>query len=128
MNTQRKWLFILLGIVVVGSMFAEKIVTFYIDWIWFTNHQFDSVFWTIVLSQWGFGLDIGLLFFTLTCFPLKRMHDHSSHMPVLLSDSVRRELPLLDFIAGNLKNLLFFGPCVHYDPKLQESSLMQHVQ
>ena len=50
MNLQKKWLFILFGIVVIGSIFAEKIVKFYFDWIWFANHQVDSVFWTIVLS------------------------------------------------------------------------------
>ena len=109
---QRKWLFILLGIVTVGSMFAEKIIGFYFDWIWFTHHEFDSVFWTIIFSQWGFGLVAGVLFFTFTCFPLKRMYDHSSHIPVLLSDSVRRELPLLDLIASNLRKLMFFGPLV----------------
>ena len=71
MNTQRKWLFILLGIVVVGSMFAEKIIKFYFDWIWFANHQVDSVFWTIILSQWGFGLLITNLtrFFGLLFYP-----------------------------------------------------------
>ena len=109
---QRKWLFILLGIVTVGSMFAEKIIGFYFDWIWFAHHEFDSVFWTIIFSQWGFGLVAGVLFFTFTCFPLKRMYDHSSHIPVLLSDSVRRELPLLDLIASNLRKLMFFGPLV----------------
>jgi len=112
MNSQRKWLFFLLGTVVVGSIFAEKIIKFYFDWIWFTSHQINSVFWTIALSQWGFGLATGLFFFILTCFPLKRMYEHSSHMPVLLSDSVRRELPLLGFLAGNLKNLMFFGPLI----------------
>jgi|TARA_B100000959_G_scaffold163401_1_gene171237 hypothetical protein len=112
MNMQRKWLFILLGIVTVGSMFAEKIIGFYFDWIWFAHHEFDSVFWTIIFSQWGFGLVAGVLFFTFTCFPLKRMYDHSSHIPVLLSDSVRRELPLLDLIASNLRKLMFFGPLV----------------
>ena len=112
MNIQRKWLFILLGIVTVGSMFAEKIIGFYFDWIWFAHHEFDSVFWTILFSQWGFGLVAGVLFFTFTCFPLKRMYDHSSHIPVLLSDSVRRELPLLDLIASNLRKLMFFGPLV----------------
>ncbi|HJN99900.1 MAG TPA: hypothetical protein QGF86_03450, partial [Nitrospinaceae bacterium] len=71
MNMQRKWLFILLGIVTVGSMFAEKIIGFYFDWIWFAHHEFDSVFWTIIFSQWGFGLVAGVLFFTFTCFPLK---------------------------------------------------------
>jgi len=110
MNLQKKWLFILFGIVVVGSIFAEKIVKFYFDWIWFSNHQVDSVFWTIVLSQWGFGLATGLFFFIFTCFPLKRIFDRSSHMPVVLSDTVRRELPLLDFISVNLKHLMFFGP------------------
>jgi len=110
MNVQKKWLFILFGLVVVGSMFAEKIVKFYFDWIWFSSHQFDSIFWTVALSQWGFGLVTGILFFALTSFPLKLMYDRSSHLPVLLSDSVRRELPLLDFIAGNLKNLMLFGP------------------
>ena len=112
MNIQRKWLFILLGIVTVGSMFAEKIIGFYFDWIWFAHHEFDSVFWTIIFSQWGFGLVAGVLFFTFTCFPLKHMYDHSSHIPVLLSDSVRRELPLLDLIASNLRKLMFFGPLV----------------
>ena len=72
----------------------------------------DYVFWTIIFSQWGFGLVAGVLFFTFTCFPLKRMYDHSSHIPVLLSDSVRRELPLLDLIASNLRKLMFFGPLV----------------
>ena len=110
MNLQKKWLFILLGIVVIGSMFAEKLVKFYFDWIWFVNHQIDSVFWTIILSQWGFGLATGVFFFIFTCFPLKRIFDRSSHMPVLLSDTVRRELPLLEFLAGNLKKLMFFGP------------------
>jgi len=110
MNLQKKWLFIFFGIIVIGSIFAEKIVKFYFDWIWFANHQIDSVFWTIILSQWGFGLATGLFFFIFTCFPLKRIFDRSSHMPVVLSDTVRRELPLLDFVAGNLKNLMFFGP------------------
>ena len=110
MKLQKKWLFILFGIVVIGSMFAEKIVEFYFDWIWFANHQVDSVFWTIILSQWGFGLATGVFFFIFTCFPLKRMFNKSSDMPVVLSDNVRRELPLLDFIASNLKHLMFFGP------------------
>ena len=110
MKLQKKWLFILFGIVVIGSMFAEKIVEFYFDWIWFAKHQVDSVFWTIILSQWGFGLATGVFFFIFTCFPLKRMFNKSSDMPVVLSDNVRRELPLLDFIASNLKHLMFFGP------------------
>ncbi|MCH8156225.1 MAG: UPF0182 family protein [Nitrospinae bacterium] len=112
MNFPKKWLVILGGIVIVGSMFAEKMVNFYFDWIWFSSHEVGSVFWTIVFSQWGFGLACGLLFFALTCFPLKRTYDRSSHIPVLLSDNIRQELPLLGLMATNLKSLLFFGPLI----------------
>ncbi len=112
MNLKKKWLIILAGIVIIGSMFAEKIISFYFDWIWFKSHEVGSVFWTIVFSQWGFGLGCGVLFFALTCFPLKRTHDRTSHIPILLSDHIRRELPLIDLMAANLKGLLFFGPLV----------------
>ena len=52
MNLQKKWLIILAGTVIIGSMFAEKIISFYFDWIWFNSHEIGSVFWTVVFSQW----------------------------------------------------------------------------
>ena len=112
MNLQKKWLIILAGTVIIGSMFAEKIISFYFDWIWFNSHEVGSVFWTVVFSQWGFGLGCGVLFFAFTCVPLKRTHDRTAHIPVLLSDQIRQELPLIDLMAANLKNLLFIGPLV----------------
>jgi hypothetical protein len=27
-------------------MFAEKIISFYFDWIWFNSHEIGSEFWT----------------------------------------------------------------------------------
>ncbi len=112
MNLKRKWLFILAAIVIVGSMFAEKILGFYIDLLWFENLGFQSVLWTVLGSQLGFGLLVGVSFFLLTFGAIRYAFNKTSHLPVLLSDAARREIPLLDLLASNLKPLTFFAPIV----------------
>ena len=98
MEKMKKWLFILLAVVIGGSLFADKILSFYIDWLWFESHGIASVLWTVLISQFGFGLLVGVLFFLLTFGFLNRVHKKTSHLPILLSDQVRREVPLLDFM------------------------------
>ncbi len=108
----KKWLFILAAVVFVGSIFADKIFSFYIDWLWFESHGFSSVLWTVLVSQFGFGLLTGVLFFLLTYGFLNHVLKKTSHLPILLSDQVRREVPLLDFMASNLKLLILIIPLV----------------
>ena len=112
MNLNRKWLFLLAAIVIIGSMFAEKILAFYFDWLWFENLGFESVLWTILGSQLGLGLLVGVLFFLLTFGGVRYAFNKTSHLPVLLSDAARREVPLLDLLAANLKPLTFLAPLV----------------
>ncbi len=112
MNLNRKWLFILAGIVIVGSMFAERILGFYFDLLWFENLGFQSVLWTVLGSQLGFGLLVGVAFFLLTFGAIRSAFNKTSHLPVLLSDAARREVPLLDLLASNLKPLTFLAPLV----------------
>ena len=112
MQTIKKWLFILAAVVFAGSLFADKILSFYIDWLWFESHGFTSVLWTVLVSQVGFGLLTGVLFFLLTFGFLNRVYKKTSHLPILLSDQVRREVPLLNIMAGNLKLLIFVAPLV----------------
>jgi len=112
MNTVKKWLFILTGAVVAGSLFANKILVFYIDWLWFQNLGFESVLLTTVGSQMGLGLLVGLSFFAVTYLFLRHTFNKTSHLPVLLSDQMKRELPFLDLMANNLKPLILFGPLV----------------
>jgi uncharacterized membrane protein (UPF0182 family) len=112
MEKMKKWLFILLAVVFGGSLFADKILSFYIDWLWFESHGIASVLWTVLISQFGFGLLVGVLFFLLTFGFLNRVHKKTSHLPILLSDQVRREVPLLDFMAGNLKLIILIAPLV----------------
>ena len=112
MKDFKKWLFILAAVVFVGSMFADKILSFYIDWLWFESHEITSVLWTVVISQFGMGFTIAVLFFAATYGFLIRVYKKTSHLPILLSDQVRREVPLLDILAGNLKLLIVAAPLV----------------
>ena len=67
METIKKWLFILAAVVFAGSLFADKILSFYVDWLWFESHGFTSVLWTVLVWH-RLGLDCltGTLFFLLT--------------------------------------------------------------
>jgi uncharacterized protein len=112
METIKKWLFILAAVIFAGSLFADKILSFYIDWLWFGSHGYTSVLWTVLVAQIGFGLLTGALLFLMTFGFLNQVYKKTSHLPILLSDQVRREVPLLDFIAGNLKLLILIVPLV----------------
>ena len=110
MQTIKKWLFILAAVVFAGSLFADKILSFYIDWLWFASHGFTSVLWTVLMAQVGFGLLTGVLFFLLTFGFLNQVYKKTSHLPILLSDQVKQEVPLLNIMAGNLKLLILVAP------------------
>ena len=112
MQALKKWLFIFAAVVFVGSIFADKILSFYVDWLWFESHGIASVLWTVLVSQFGLGFLVGILFFLITYGFLMRVYKKTSHLPILLSDQVRREIPLLDIIAGNLKLLILVAPLV----------------
>lgn len=112
MEKMKKWLFILAAVVFAGSLFADKILSFYIDWLWFESHGISSVLWTILVSQFGFGLLTSVVFFLLTVGFLNHVYKKTSHLPILLSDQVRREVPLLDVMASNLRVLIFAVPLV----------------
>ena len=112
METIKKWLLILAAVIFAGSLFADKILSFYVDWLWFESHSYTSVLWTVVVSQFGFGLLAGLLFFLLTFGFLNQVYKKTSHLPILLSDQIKQEVPLLNIMAGNLKLLILVAPLV----------------
>ncbi|MFQ5449458.1 MAG: UPF0182 family protein [Nitrospinaceae bacterium] len=110
MNPSKRWLVLLGGILIIGVMFADKIIFFYVDWLWFKHLGFESVLWTTIGAQFGLGLLVGALFFLLTYGALRYTFNKTSHLPILLSDQVRREIPFLELLASNLKPLVLFGP------------------
>ena len=112
MEIIKKWLFILAAVVFAGSLFADKILSFYVDWMWFESHGFTSVLWTVLVSQVGFGFLTATLFFLLTFGFLSQVYRKTSHLPILLSDQVRQEVPVLNAMASNLKLLILVAPLV----------------
>lgn len=110
MLSLKKSLLAVVLLVFIVSLFADRLVEFYIDWLWFGSQGLQSVMLTVVTAQYGFGILAGLLFFLVTFGPLKSAYSKTQHLPVVISDRIRREIPLMAFIAANLKPLIFFIP------------------
>ncbi len=91
---------------------ADQIISFYIDLLWFEAYGFLSVIWTMLSAQLGLGLVAGSAFFILTYGTLKSTYKKSAHLPVILSDRVRRDAPFLQVMADNLRPLVLFIPLV----------------
>jgi uncharacterized protein len=63
------------GLVVVLLLWSG--ISIYPDWIWFENLGFSPVFWTMLLSKFGFGFIIWLfliLIISLNLYVAKRLH------------------------------------------------------
>ena len=73
MEKLKKSLGLLVLVIFVGSLFADKIVSFYIDWIWFDSLQYESVFWTVIGSQYVVGGATAIFIFMATYLPLNRI-------------------------------------------------------
>ena len=63
MQAQRKLVLILGAIILLGIISAQKIVGFYIDWLWFETYGFESVLFTVLGAQLIFGFSFGIVFF-----------------------------------------------------------------
>ena len=50
-----------IGLGLVAVLLLWSGVSIYPDWLWFENLNFSPVFWTMLLSKFGFGFLIGLL-------------------------------------------------------------------
>lgn len=112
MKSLKKSLLALTALVFIAFAFADKIVEFYIDWLWFESQGLESVIWTFVTAQYGFGIFAGGLIFLLNFVVLKSAYARTQHLPLVISDRLRREMPLIDLIAGNLKLFVFALPLV----------------
>ena len=55
MQALKKWLFIFAAVVFVGSIFADKILSFYVDWLWFESHGIACT-----LDRFGFAIWFGV--------------------------------------------------------------------
>lgn len=112
MKLSRKWFVTLVAVVLFLLLFTEKLVSFYIDLVWFEKYGLLSVIWTILGSQFGFGFLFGGLFLAVTFGILRRVYQKTSHLPVILADQTRRDMPFLEMVADNLKPLVLLLPLI----------------
>jgi uncharacterized membrane protein (UPF0182 family) len=56
---------IIIGIGIVGVLLLWIGISIYPDWLWFENLGFSPVFWTMLLSKFGFGLIVWLFLFLI---------------------------------------------------------------
>ncbi|MGI9568390.1 MAG: UPF0182 family protein, partial [Desulfobulbia bacterium] len=66
-----------IGIGLVAVLLGWSGVSIYPEWIWFENLGFSPVFWTMLLSKFGFGFVIWLfliLIISLNLYVAKRLH------------------------------------------------------
>ena len=65
-----KRLLIIIGFGIIAVLLLWTGVSIYPDWLWFENLGFSPVFWTMLLSRFGFGLLVWLLLILIICLNL----------------------------------------------------------
>jgi len=71
----KKRLMIGLGILLI--LFIVAAISIYADWLWFSNLNFAPVFWTMLLSKFGFGFVVWLPLMgiiTINIYVARRLH------------------------------------------------------
>jgi uncharacterized membrane protein (UPF0182 family) len=64
-RVRRRWLFFVLGAVVLLGIVLSAVSGFYVDLLWFREVRFSSVFWSVFWSKVVLGTIFGTLFFLL---------------------------------------------------------------
>ncbi len=61
---------IIIGFGIIAVLVLWTGISIYPDWLWFENLGFSPVFWTMLLSKFGFGLLVWLLLIFIICLNL----------------------------------------------------------
>ena len=61
---------LIIGSGLIAVLLLWSGVSIYPDWLWFENLGFSPVFWTMLLSKFGFGLLVWLLLILIICLNL----------------------------------------------------------
>lgn len=56
---------VVIAALVLLFFFGSALVSFWVDWRWFTEVGYNAAFWSIVGTRWGMALAFGALFFLI---------------------------------------------------------------
>ena len=68
---------VLIGVGIVVILFLWAGISIYPDWLWFENLNFSPVFWTMLLSKFGFGFVVWLplmVIVAINIYVARRLH------------------------------------------------------
>ncbi len=68
---------ILIGFGILIALFLWAGISIYPDWLWFENLDFSPVFWTMLLSRFGFGFVVWLplmIIIIINIYVARRLH------------------------------------------------------
>jgi len=97
---------LIIGLGIIAVLLLWSGVSIYPDWLWFANLGFSPVFWTMLLSKFGFGLLVWLLLILIICLNLyaaKRLNPSDSGVAFKAADGFG--------LSGRALNSLFMA-CV----------------
>ncbi|MEE9567491.1 MAG: UPF0182 family protein, partial [Desulfobacteria bacterium] len=60
----------IIGFGLIAVLLFWSGISLYPDWLWFENLGFSPVFWTMIVSKFGFGFLVWLLLILIVCVNL----------------------------------------------------------
>jgi len=97
---------LLIGCLLVLFLLLWFVISLYPDWLWFDNLGFAPVFWTMLISRFGFGFAIWLLLIGLVVLSLyfaKRLNPKMPSGPTIrVADGYAAQLGVSDRALNNI--------------------------
>ena len=104
----------LIGCLLVVFLLLWFVISLYPDWLWFDNLGFAPVFWTMLLSKFGFGFSIWLfliIIIAVSLYVARRLNPHHGSGPTLrVADGYAAQLGLSDKTLNNILIIAILVP------------------
>ena len=104
---------ILIGCILVFFLLLWFVISLYPDWLWFDNLGFAPVFWTMLVSKFGFGLSIWLfliIIISISLYTARRLSPHGSGPTLRVADGYAAQLGLSDKTLNNILIIAILVP------------------
>ena len=107
---------ILIGCLLVFFLVLWFVISLYPDWLWFDNLGFAPVFWTMLVSKFGFGLSIWLFLIVIISISLyiaKRLNPRQGAGPAFrVADGYAAQLGVSDKTLNSILILAILVPSI----------------
>jgi len=103
----------LIGGLLVVFLLLWFVISLYPDWLWFGNLGFAPVFWTMLLSKFGFGFAIWLfliIIIVVSLYVARRLNPRQTGPTLRVADGYAAQLGLSDRTLNNILVIAILVP------------------